>query len=80
MLILKLSLQNQKKILINIDKKEFKSSKIKFNQFINLDLKLFFKEALKRKIIKKQYYKKNTISQIKILNEIDQVHQTDPKE
>ena len=68
-----------KKILINIDKKEFKSSKIKFNQFINLDLKLFFKVALKRKIIKKQYYKKNTISQIKILNEIDQVHQTDSK-
>ena len=49
------------------------------NQFINIDLKLFFKEALKRKIIKKQYYKKNTISQIKILNEIDQVHQTDSK-
>ncbi len=68
-----------KKILINIDKKEFKSSKIKFDQFININLKLFFKEALKKKIIKRQYFKKNTISQIKILNEIDQSHQTDSK-
>ena len=70
---------NSKKILINIDQTEFKTSKIKFDKFLNLDLNFFFKELLKKKNNKKIYFKKDTIHQIKKINEIDKVHKKNSK-
>jgi acetolactate synthase-1/2/3 large subunit len=68
---------HSKKILVNIDKNEFKASKIDFDDFINLDLKSFFKEILKKKNKKQKYFKENTIQQVKKLNDIDQIHKNE---
>jgi acetolactate synthase-1/2/3 large subunit len=66
-----------KKILVNINKKEFKTSKIYFDDFINIDVKYFFKVILKNKNKKNIYFKKKTIKQIKKLNEIDEIHKNE---
>ena len=67
--------QKSKKILINIDKKEYKSSKIKFDKYLDIDLKLFFKEINKnqKKIKRNLPFKKLRI--LKSLNNIDKIHQ-----
>jgi acetolactate synthase-1/2/3 large subunit len=66
-----------KKILVNIDKNEFKFSKIHFDDFINIDLKYFFKEILKKKNKKCFFFKENTIQHIKKLNDIDEIHKNE---
>ncbi len=63
-----------KKILINIDKKEYKASKIKFDEFLNIDLKTFFLKINNYKQLKIQNFKNQTIQKIKKLNQIDKIH------
>lgn len=68
-----------KKILINIDKNEYKASKIKFNEFLNIDLKIFFEKINKIKHSKIQSFKNDTINKIKQLNQIDKIHTEEKK-
>jgi acetolactate synthase-1/2/3 large subunit len=63
-----------KKILVNIDKNEYKASKIKFNEFLNIDLKIFFEKINKIRHSKIQSFKNDTINKIKQLNQIDKIH------
>ena len=65
---------NSKKILVDIDKKEFLNSKIKFDQFINLDLNLFFNQIIKNKNPKKFFFNNQSLNKLKQLNEIDKSH------
>ena len=68
-----------KKILVNIDKNEYKASKIKFNEFLNIDLKIFFEKINKIRYSKIQSFKNDTIDKIKQLNQIDKIHTEEKK-
>ncbi len=65
-----------KKVLINIDEKEHRTSKIKFDLFLNIDLKNFFlnMNRLKNLNTKTENFKNGLIKKIRQLNKIDQVH------
>lgn len=66
--------KKSKKILINIDKKEYKASKIKFNKYLKLDLKLFFKEINKEQKKISNNLPKKQLKKLKSLNDIDGIH------
>ncbi len=68
-----------KKILINIDNKEYRASKIKFDEYLNMDLKNFFLKINNTKKIYRNNFNKKTIKQIKHLNEIDKIHLIEKK-
>jgi acetolactate synthase I/II/III large subunit len=68
-----------KKILVNIDKNEYKASKIKFDEFLNIDLKIFFEKINKIRHSKIQSFKSDTINKIKQLNQIDKIHTEEKK-
>ena len=68
-----------KKILVNIDKNEYKASKIKFDEFLNIDLKIFFEKINKIRHSKIQSFKSDTIKKIKQLNQIDKIHTEEKK-
>ena len=66
--------KKSKKILINIDKKEYKASKIKFNKYLKLDLKLFFKEINKNQKKINRNLPKEQLKKLKSLNDIERIH------
>ena len=65
--------KKSKKIIINIDQKEIKNSKLNFDLFINCDLKEFFDQF---KFIKenKKKQKTNFLKNIQKLNKVDSSH------
>ena len=68
-----------KKILINIDDKEYKASKIKFNEYLKIDLSLFFEKMNNSKSVNKKSFKKEILDKIKKLNNIEEDHKKDIK-
>ncbi len=70
-----------KKVLVNIDAKEHRVSKIKFNLFLNIDLKIFFSNMnkLRKPRSKSENFKGDIIKKIKQLNKIDHIHVKETK-
>ena len=70
-----------KKVLVNIDEREYRASKIKFHLFLKTDLNSFFLNINKFKNLnkKKENFKKGVINNIKKLNKIDKIHLKEQK-
>lgn len=67
-----------KKILINIDEKEYRASNIRYHKFIKSDLNVFFSKICNGKE-KKINVDKKIINQIQKLNKIDKIHTIENK-